>query len=80
MRHLKAKRFNFIWLLIFTTPIFLVALVVSRNSSATQFKILILAALLYITAATLHHLKDKTLTFEILIEYILIAALALIIF
>ncbi|KKS64274.1 hypothetical protein A3A14_00785 [Candidatus Daviesbacteria bacterium RIFCSPLOWO2_01_FULL_43_38] len=79
MRNLKV-RFNFIWLLFFTAPLLLIALFVFRNSSGIQFKILILAALLYLAATTLHHMKDKTLTFEIIIEYILIAALALVMF
>lgn len=79
MGNLKVK-FNFIWLLFFAAPLLTVALFIFRNSSGIQFKILILAALLYLAATTLHHMKDKTLTFEILIEYILIAALALIIF
>lgn len=80
MKNLGLKRLNFVWLLIFITPLLLTILVAFRNSSGTQFRILILAALLYLTATTFHHMKDKTLTFEILIEYILIAALALVIF
>lgn len=78
MRNLRFK-FNFVWLLIFITPLLLTALFVSRNSSGTQFKIIILAALLYLATTTFHHMKDKTLTFEIMVEYILIAALALVI-
>ncbi len=79
MRNLKL-RFNFIWLLFFTVPLLFSALFVFRNSSGTQFKILIITALIYLAITTLHHMKDKTLTFEILMEYILIAALALIMF
>lgn len=80
MRNLRLRNFNFVWLLILTTPFLILALVFSQNSLNMQFKILILAALIYLAVTTLYHLKDKTLTFEIIIEYILIAALALIIF
>lgn len=80
MKNLRFKTFGAVWLLILAVPLLLAAMVVSRNSLDMQFKILLLAALLYLAVATFHHLKDKTLTFEIIIEYILIAALALIIF
>ena len=64
---------------IFITPFLITALFLTRFSPPLQFKILILAALTYLLLAVLHHLKDKTLTLELMIEYILIAALATIV-
>lgn len=42
--------------------------------------ILLLIVLGYLLAALVHHLRDKTLHLDIVIEYILLAALALVIF
>lgn len=44
-----------------------------------SFKLLAFAALLYLIFALLHHHRDKSLKFEIIIEYVLLAALAFII-
>lgn len=64
---------------IFATPLFIFALFFFRSSSFWQFRILMVAAVSYLLAAFLHHKNDKTMTLEIMIEYILIAALVLII-
>lgn len=72
------KKINLNWLFLITTPIFVLSLLVFRSSSQILLQIMAFAAIVYLTIASLHHLKDKTLTLEIIIEYILIAALALI--
>lgn len=64
--------------MILAAPIFIGALLLADSSSRIQFKVVVLAALVYLTVASWYHFKDKTLTFEIMIEYILIAALALV--
>ena len=68
------------WLFILTVPAFMALLFFFRFSPVLQFETLILASLLYMSAALLHHWRDKTLTVEIILEYALIAVLALIIF
>lgn len=73
------KKINLIWALALSTPIFLVLLFIFRFSPATQFQIFVLATLVYLAVTLIHHYKDKTLALEIIIEYILIAALALLI-
>lgn len=67
------------WILTISAPIFVLLLFLFRFSPTLQFQILVGAATLYLSSATLHHLKDKSLTLEITIEYVLITALALII-
>lgn len=42
-------------------------------------KFLLVGVLLYLVWALLHHKKDKSLTFAILLEYLLTALLALVI-
>jgi len=69
-----------IWIFILSTPLFVVSLIIFRFSSRLEFETLSLAVLTYLAAAFLHHLKEKTLNAEVVIEYILLAALALIIF
>lgn len=79
MNKINLKKANLIWVLTLFIPVFLVALFIFRFSPQTQFQIFVLAALVYLAVALIHHYKDKTLTLEIIIEYILIAALALLI-
>lgn len=75
----KYPRFSLLLILVFSTPVFLLALWYFRGHPSLQFQVLTIAALIYVILALLHHLKSKYLTLEILIEYILIAALALVI-
>lgn len=58
---------------------FLVLMFIFRNQSFIQFELVIACAICYLAVAFVHHHFDKSLTLEIAIEYILIAALALII-
>lgn len=76
----KLKNLNMIWLLLFTTPIFALVVIFLRFSPKYQMLTLVLAALIYLVVVILHHLKDNSLSLEIMVEYFLIAALALIIF
>lgn len=80
MNNLRIKNSKILWPLFFITPVLLGITIYSRNYLNLQFKVLIFAALIYLIFTTLYHLKDKTLTFEIIIEYMLIAALALVMF
>ncbi len=71
------KKISPIWILIFSTPVFLGLLIIFRFSSERQMQIFIAASIVYVLTAILHHFQDKTLTMEIIIEYMLIAVLAL---
>lgn len=73
------RKFNLLWIFVATAPLFLFGLFAFPYSLEARFKILLIAALFYLALALMHHQKDKTLTFEIIIEYILIAALALVV-
>ncbi len=68
------------WIFILTVPIFVAILFFLRFSPTLQFEILVLASTLYLSVALLYHWRDKTLTAEVILEYALIAVLALIIF
>lgn len=59
--------------------IFLGLLVWERGNSVVEFELVIVASIFYLSLAFIHHHFDKTLTFEVIIEYILIDLLALII-
>ncbi|MBI3485339.1 hypothetical protein HY025_00170 [Candidatus Daviesbacteria bacterium] len=64
----------------FVLSILLLSLVVLlQNSPHLQIDIVMLSAIIYITIAMLHHYFDKSLTLEVIIEYILMAALVIII-
>lgn len=49
------------------------------DNSRLQFQILTSLALIYLSWALLHHTIDKSLTLEVVIEYVLTALLAIII-
>lgn len=59
--------------------VFLGLIYISKDNPKIQLQVVIAAAISYVAIALLHHHIDKSLTFEIIIEYILIAVLALII-
>ena len=79
MKKIKTLNLNLNWVLFLTAPLFIAVLFIFRFSPHIEFCVLIFTALIYLAVAILHHLKDKTLTLEIIIEYVLIATLALII-
>lgn len=50
-----------------------------KNRNLFQYEIIFITVLLYLVSSITHHYFDKSLTFEILLEYILIGALAFLI-
>ena len=50
-----------------------------KNRNFYQYEIIFTTVLLYLISSITHHYFDKSLTFEILLEYILIGALAFLI-
>lgn len=79
MQQFKKIKLRLIWVLVLSVPLFITALYLLRFSRQLQFQTVIAAALLYLIVALLHHLKDRTLSWEVVVEYLLIAALVLII-
>ena len=77
--NINLARFNLMWVFIFTIPIFITLFLAYRFSPRYQMAVLVAAAGMYLMIALFHHFREKTLTLEIIIEYVLIAALALII-
>ncbi|MFH0937203.1 MAG: hypothetical protein V1808_02835 [Candidatus Daviesbacteria bacterium] len=73
------RNLNIFLVLVLITPILIIILFLLRFTPQAQFQILLVSALIYLSLAILHHYKDRTLTLEIIIEYILIAILALLI-
>ncbi len=70
---------NWFWLLVMVTPIAMYFLVKYRYSSALVFEALVMTIVAYLGMALLHHYAHKNLTLEIGLEYVLTAALAIII-
>ena len=59
--------------------VLVVLVLIFRGHSLIQFELVTLGVILYVSTALLHHHFDKSLTVEVILEYILIAALVLII-
>lgn len=68
-----------IWGFIVSIPFFLIALFWFRFAPTIQFIIFSIATCFYLIFALIHHFKQKTLILEIVIEYVLIAILALVV-
>lgn len=73
------RKLDLIWTFVFSVPFFIVALFIFRFASNIQFIIFFIATCFYLLVALVHHFRQKTLILEIVIEYILIAILALVI-
>lgn len=72
-------KLNLIWTFVGSVPIFIIFLFIFRFSPGIQFIIFFIATCFYLIITLIHHFRQKTLILEIVIEYILIAVLALII-
>lgn len=80
LKHLfnEIKRHLFSYLLLLTTAVFfLILLNLYRGNRSIQFVIVTLFVLFYILWGIVHHAVEKTLHLKIVIEYILIGAVAL---
>lgn len=75
----KILRSNINTLFLPASLILLVLVLIFGNQIKLQFEVIVLAAMLYVGLALVHHHFDKSLTFETIVEYILIATLAVII-
>ena len=74
MRGLKKIPLAYLYLLVGLVS--LLGLYTFRYSSSLQINIILIAVVLYLIFAIFHHKKDKSLTPEVLIEYILLGILA----
>ncbi len=77
------KKFIFKLELIHLLPLIAIVLIVLSfiipSQTAIQIQLSITFVLLYLTFSIIHHFLDKSLTLEVILDYILIAALVLII-
>lgn len=75
----KILRFNLLHLYLPVSLLLLVVSIFLGNMYRVQLEIAAIALITYVSFSLIHHFLDKSLTFETTIEYILIAALVLII-
>ena len=76
-KYLKKNFISNIFLLI--SIILIVLSFFYKDFNPYQYLIIFVAISLYLATSILHHYYDKSLTFEIILEYILIGALAFLI-
>ena len=76
---IKLHKHNIFWI-IFASTLALILMLKLQFNELAQFGVLFSLVLFYLIWALGYHLEDKTLRLEIMIEYILIAVLALIFF
>ncbi|MBI2596177.1 hypothetical protein HYW46_05600 [Candidatus Daviesbacteria bacterium] len=75
----KKIKMNIFYLLLPLSIILIVASFIFRQHANIQLELAILAIFIYISFALIHHFFDKSLSLEIIIDYILISILATVI-
>ena len=73
------QKFSVLSVMVCLTPIFMMGIYYFRHLPPMQLQLITVAAMSYLTLALIHHLHDKTLKMDLLIEYVLIAILVLVI-
>ncbi len=76
VKTIKKHSFSLIYLPI--ALVFLVIMFYFKEDPKIQIQIVVASAVLYVAMALAHHKFDKSLTFEIIVEYILLALLVVI--
>ncbi len=79
IQRLIIKKLSSNTIFIITIPILLSILFWFRFAPQKQFIVFFIATIIYLILALIHHFREKTLIIEIVIEYILIAILALVV-
>jgi hypothetical protein len=72
------KHLNSSYLFLPIALLFVGLILYFQNYPKLQLQLVVLAAISYIVVALVHHYHEKSLTIEVIIEYALIAALAII--
>lgn len=75
----KTTKFEFTHLYLPVAVISAIFIILFRGQNKLQVDTLVASAFIYMGIVLAHHQKDKSLTIEVLLEYILIAALSLLI-
>ena len=76
---IKSLKKHSVLVLFLITVFSLIAVFNFRSSPLIQFQILVTLSVCYLGWALLHHNLDKSLTLEVIIEYVLTALLAVVI-
>ncbi len=79
LRHHPLLHFNYFWVLVLLLPATFYILIFYRHTGLLVFQTMMVNILIYLGMALMHHHVHKNLTLEIALEYVLTAALALII-
>ena len=80
IKHLKKAKYDILSTIFLVGSLIMIVLsFFYKNENIYQYEIIFVTVLLYLTSSIMHHHFDKSLTFEILLEYILIGALAFLI-
>ena len=76
----KFFKYNLLsYIFLFISIILIIASFFFKNSNTFQYEIIFITVILYLFSSIVHHHFDKSLTFEVGLEYILIGALAILV-
>lgn len=74
----KLQRYGFL-IIVLTSAVSLMLILKLQYLPQAQFLVATVLVMFYLTWALVHHFADKTITMEVMIEYVLTACLALIV-
>ena len=71
-------KYSIMNVMVILSPVFLLGIYYFRSMPYLQMQVISMAAITYLSLAVIHHLKDKSLHMDLILEYVLIAILILV--
>jgi hypothetical protein len=72
-------KFSIMNIMIVLSPIFTLGVYYYRDMPYLQMQVICMASITYLSLAVLHHIKDKTIHMDLILEYVFIAILILVV-
>ncbi len=71
-------RFSIMNIMVLLSPIFLLGIYYFRSLPYLQLEVIGVAVITYLSLAILHHLKDRSIHLDLILEYVFVAILILV--
>ena len=71
-------KFTVMNIMVLLSPIFLLGIYYFRNLPFLQIEVISIAAIVYLSLAILHHIKDKSIHIDLMLEYVFVSILILV--
>ncbi len=71
-------KFTVMNIMVLLSPIFLLGIYYFRSLPYLQIEVISIAAIIYLSLAILHHIKDKSIHIDLMLEYVFVSILILV--